>query len=189
MMCLQRGSQKQQDGWRNRKVLPPRSPACFNLLTHLIGIAHGTFILPHSSNTMRANLVSFGKLRFFSLEDYAKGEIILMASWLQQTCLARLAFVPNPSACGMLKNFVKFQSHGGLENETEKVHRRTDSVCVSARRAWDTTRKDLTQNRYYSADLLPLEEKICRYGRCRGSSFETLEEENGKLKQLVADLS
>jgi hypothetical protein len=43
--------------------------------------------------------------------------------------------------------------------------------------------------RYQRADVLPLEEEVWWHGSGRTAPLRQLEEENSKLKQLVADLS
>ena len=73
--------------------------------------------------------------------------------------------------------------------EEEQVHRGADFVRVEAGRDGDAGCGGAPAHGDLGADLLPLEEAFWRVGHRRLRRLKQLEEENRKLKQLVADLS
>ena len=73
--------------------------------------------------------------------------------------------------------------------EEEQVHRGADFVRVEAGRDGDARGGGHSADGDLGADILPLEEALWRVGTGELRRLRQLEEENRKLKQLVADLS
>ncbi|KVM51456.1 hypothetical protein WJ58_21655 [Burkholderia ubonensis] len=74
-------------------------------------------------------------------------------------------------------------------HEDEQVYGRADRICTEASRAGYEGRRDLPQARNKRGDFLQLEEEIRGLGPSEQRRLRQLEEENAKLKRLVADLS
>lgn len=67
--------------------------------------------------------------------------------------------------------------------------RRANCLCPTRGRGGNSGRRDLSQIRGEWTNLLPLEKEIYGMGIAELRRFKQLDEENRKLKQLVADLS
>ena len=77
----------------------------------------------------------------------------------------------------------------GACREEEQVHGRPDRLCTQAERAGDQRRRGVSQDGHQRGDVLRLEEKYSGIGPSELRRLRQLEEENRKLKQIVADLS
>ena len=71
----------------------------------------------------------------------------------------------------------------------ESLHGGADRACAQAGRDRDTGRRGMPGDGDDRVDLLSPEEAVWRAGSGRDSPAQLLEEENRRLKQLVADLS
>ncbi len=80
-------------------------------------------------------------------------------------------------------------SKGAASHEENQVHSRAGNVCIEAGEVRYTSTRGLPQDGNQRANLLPVEEEICGDGSSEVRRLRILEEENRKLKQLVADLS
>lgn len=72
--------------------------------------------------------------------------------------------------------------HGVVE-----IHGRADCVCAAPGRGWNTGGGGVPQDGHVGGDLLPLEAIVRRLGTIGAAQDALLEEENKKLKRLVAD--
>jgi putative transposase len=76
----------------------------------------------------------------------------------------------------------------GLCHE-EEVYGGADCVCFETGGAWDFGGRSYQEDGNHRADLLPLKKKYGGLGMSELRRLKQLEEENRKLKQMVADLS
>ena len=80
-------------------------------------------------------------------------------------------------------------NQGGFCHEDIEVHRGADRICPQASRIGNTDQGGDPEDGYRRADLLPVEEEIGRLGTHELRRLKQLEEENRRLKQIVADFS
>ena len=73
--------------------------------------------------------------------------------------------------------------------EKEQVYRGTDRFCFAPSGAWYACGGGYPQDGYHRADVLPLEATVRRMGLGELRRLRQLEEENSRLKRMVADLS
>ena len=76
-----------------------------------------------------------------------------------------------------------------LDDEEVEVHRGADCLCVEAGGDGHVGSRGYPADGRVGADVLPVEEGVWRAGRWELRRVKQLEDENRKLKQLVADLS
>lgn len=89
----------------------------------------------------------------------------------------------------MLQFCYKEDNEGVDEKEEGKINRRTDRLCAKAGRARCPSAQSMPEDGGYGGDMLPLEEKVWWVIPSDMRRLRQLEEENVKLKKLVADLS
>jgi len=76
-----------------------------------------------------------------------------------------------------------------VSNEEIEVQRGADRVRVEAGRGWHDGRRGLPQGRDQRCDVLRLAQKYAGLMPSEMRRLRQLEDENAKLKRLVADLS
>lgn len=76
-----------------------------------------------------------------------------------------------------------------IPGETEQIHGGAGGLCPQTGRTGHRRHRDMPQDGHLGSDLLPLEKKFGGLGSSELRRPRQLEEENRKLKQLVADLS
>lgn len=74
-------------------------------------------------------------------------------------------------------------------DEAVTILRRADRLCHPASREWDPGRRPLPAARHQRSHLLHLEKKYAHLGVSELRRLRQVEEENARLKRLVADLS